>query len=62
MRGGSGVPMCLYDLEKAFDSIEYLVLFNMLFEVGVNGKTWKVLKSWYEGAVGQMRLDGALSG
>ena len=54
--------MCLYDLEKAFDSIEYPVLFNRLFEVGVNGKTWRVLKSWYEGAVGQVRLDGALSG
>ena len=62
VREGSGVHMCLYDLEKAFDSIEYPVLFNRLFEVGVNGKTWRVLKSWYEGAVGQVRLDEALSG
>ena len=61
VRGSSGVHMCLYDLEKAFVSIEYPVLFNRLFEVGVNGKTWRVLKSWYEGAVGQVRLDGALS-
>ena len=30
--------------------------------MGVNGKTWRVLKSWYEGAVGQVRLDGDLSG
>ena len=61
VRGGSEVHMCLYDLEKAFDSIEYPVLFNRLFKVGFNGNKW-VLKSWYEGAVGQVRLDGALSG
>ena len=54
--------MCLYDLEKVFDSIEYPVLFNRLFEVGFNGKTWRVLKSWYEGAVGQVRLDGVKQG
>ena len=39
VRGGSGVHMCLYDLEKAFNSIEYPVVFNRLFKVGVNGKT-----------------------
>ena len=61
MREGSGVHMCLYDLEKAFDLIEYPVLLNRLFEVGVDGKTLRVLKSWCEGAVGQVRLDGALS-
>ena len=61
VRGSSGVHMCLYDLEKPFVSIEYPVLFNRLFEMGVNRKTWRVLKSWYEGAVGQVRLDGALS-
>ena len=58
VRGGSGIHMCLYDLEKAFVLIEYPVLFNRLFEVRVNGKTWGVLKNWYEGAVGQVRLDG----
>ena len=40
----------------------YPVPFNRIFEIGINGKTWRVLKSWYEGGVGQMRLDGALSG
>ena len=38
------------------------MIFNRLFEVGVNGKTWRLLKSWYEGAVGHVRLDGTLSG
>ncbi len=61
VRGGSRVHMCLYNFQKAFDLVEYPVLFKRLFEVGINGKTWRVLKSWYEGAVGQVRLDGTLS-
>ena len=31
--------MCLYDLHKAYDSVEYAVLLDRLFEVGVNGRT-----------------------
>ncbi len=50
--------MCVCDLQKAF---EYPVLFKRLFEVGINGKTWRVLKSWYEDAMGYVRLDGASS-
>ena len=30
--------MCLYDMQKAFDSVEYAVLLEKLFEAGVNGK------------------------
>ena len=41
--------MCLYDLEKAFDSVEYSVLLNRMFEVGINGKAWRLVRSWYEG-------------
>ena len=28
--------MCLYDLQKAYDTVECDVLLNRLFEVGVN--------------------------
>ncbi len=61
VREGSKVHMCLYDLQKAFDSVEYPVLLRRLFEVGVNGKAWRLLKNWYEGAKCQVRLGGALS-
>ena len=61
VRGGSRVHMCLYDLQKAFDSVEYSVLLKRLFAVGINGKTWRMLKNWYEGAMCQVRLNGALS-
>ena len=39
--------LCLYDLEKAFDTIETLVLLQSLYEAGVNGKTWRIVKEWY---------------
>ena len=39
--------MCLYDLQKALDSVEYPVLLKRLYEVGVNGKCWRLIKSWY---------------
>ena len=40
--------MCLYDLQKAFDSVEIPVLLGRLFQAGVNSKTWRLLRSWYE--------------
>ena len=51
--------MCLYDLQKAFDSVEYPVLLEKLYDVGVNGKM--LLKSWYEGGSCQVKVDGRLS-
>ena len=61
MRGGSRVFMCLYDLQKAFDSVEYSVLLERLFEVGINGKLWRLLKNWYEGVSGYVMVDGESS-
>ena len=43
LRGGSQVFMCLYNLQKAFDSVEYPVLLKRLYEVGVNGKCWRLM-------------------
>ena len=53
--------MCLYDLQKAFDSVEYPVLLEKLYNAGVNGKMWRLLKSWYTGGSCQVKLDGMLS-
>ena len=39
--------MCLYDLEKAFDSVEFSVLLKRLFHAGINSNTWRLLRSWY---------------
>ena len=40
VRGGSQAFMCLYDMQKAYDSVEYPVLLERLYEAGVNGQTW----------------------
>ena len=50
LKHGSHVYLSLYDLQKAFDSVEYPVLLKRLYEVGVNGKCWRLLRNWYEGA------------
>ena len=52
--------MCLYDLQKAYDLVEYAVLLEKLFEVGVNGRTWRLLRSWYDGAECQAKYGDSL--
>ena len=37
MRGGNKVYMCLYDLEKAIDSIEYPILLHRLYDISCRG-------------------------
>ena len=61
LQGGDNVFMCLYDLQNAFDSVEYAVLLDRLFEVGVNGKMWRLLSGWYTGATCHVRLEERLS-
>ena len=53
--------MCLYVLQQAFDFVEYPVLLEKLFDVGVNGKMWRLLKNWYNGGSCKVKLDGMLS-
>ena len=55
------VYMCFYDLQKTFDSIQYLVLLKCLYESGVNGKAWRLLRSWYTSPKSMVRVNGLLS-
>ena len=55
------VYMCFYDLQKAFDSIQYPVLLKRLYESGVNGKAWRLLRSWYTSPKSMVRVNGLLS-
>ena len=47
-----------YNLQKAFDSVEYSVLSERLIEVGINGKLWRLLKNWYEEVSCYVKIDG----
>ena len=55
------VYMCFYDLQKAFDSVYYSVLLKRLYEAGVDGRAWRLLRSWYASPKSMVRVDGSLS-
>ena len=38
VREGDKAYLCLYDLEKAFDTIEFATLLSHLFKRGINGR------------------------
>ena len=62
LRDSSKVYMCLFDLQKAFDSVEYPVLLSRLYKIGINGKLWRILRDWYTGTECTVRVDGRCSG
>ena len=41
--------------------MEYSVLLERLFEVGINGKLWRLLKNWYEEVSCYVKIDGKSS-
>ena len=57
VREGSTVHMCLYDLQKAFDSVEFPVLLDRLYSIGVSGKTWRIIKNWYDSGSCCVKLE-----
>ena len=48
-------------LQKAFDSVEFPVLLDHLFSIGINGKTWRLIRNWYKGGTCSVQVDGAIS-
>ena len=36
------------------------MLLERLYEAGVNGKCWRLMKSWYEGATCQVKVDDGM--
>ena len=55
--------MCRFDLQKAFNSVEFPVLHARLaiLHFGINGKTWRLIRSWYAGRTCFVHVDGASS-
>ena len=47
VREGGEPLLCLYDLEKAYDSVEHPVLLNAIYKAGINGKAWRVISHVY---------------
>ena len=45
---GGQALLCLYDLEKTYDSVEHSVLLNAIYtNAGVNVKAWQVISHIY---------------
>ena len=57
MSGADKVYVCLYDLEKVFDLVKYPVLLYQLYGMGINRKLCRLLKDWYCGLSGCVRLN-----
>ena len=53
--------LCFYDLQKAFDSVQYPILLKRLYDAGINGKTWRLLRNWYHKPKSSVRVGGQLS-
>ncbi len=53
--------LCLYDVEKAFDSVELTILLKQLHAIGVIGKFWRLLKHWYYTSTTRVKVNGQVS-
>jgi hypothetical protein len=57
----SKVFVCLLDSSSAFDMVWHAGLFYKLHELGVTGKTWRLLYNSYHNMVSNVAQDGKLS-
>ena len=53
--------MCLYDIRRAFDSVQYPVLLKRLYEAGVNRKVWRLIYTWNNQPKSMVRVNGHLT-
>ena len=58
---GSKVYCCMLDAASAFDHVWQDGLFYKLFNVGINGRLWRVLRSAYSNVRSCVSFDGILS-
>ena len=61
VRDGGKPFLCLYDIEKAFDSVELPIMLKQLFSIGINGKLWRLLKHWYSTSSAKVKVNGHIS-
>ena len=61
LKDGGKAFLSLFDLEKAFDSIETPVLLNCLYQAGICGKSWRLIKDWYANPTAAVRLGENVS-
>ena len=60
-KSGDHMYMCFYDLQRAFDFVQYSTLLKRLYEAGINGKTWRLIRNWYIDPKCMVRVNRCLS-
>ena len=58
---GSTVYTCFLDTSKAFDVVWHIGIFVKLYELGVNGKLWRVIVAAYTDMTSAVWYDGIIS-
>ena len=61
LHDGGQPYLCLFDMEKGFDSVEIPVLLRHLYNTGINGKFWRIIKSWYSNSFSRVHINNQLS-
>ena len=61
LKGGKETYAFFPDVQKAYDSVWRNGLWLKLWEFGVRGKMWMVIKRMYESSESTVLLDGELS-
>ena len=61
IREGDTPYLCFFDLEKAFDSVEYHTLLSHIFKLGVNGKCWRIIREWYTDTYSVVKVNNKCS-
>ena len=60
-REGDNRYLCFFDLQKAFDSVQYPIMLKRVYKCGIMGKTWRLLRSWYTAPKCMVHLNGKTS-
>ena len=61
IREGGHPYFCLFDLEKAVDSIELSVLLEELFDIGIRERFWQIIDRWYISTSCRVQVNGTKS-
>lgn len=61
VENGSKVYSCFLDSAKAFDTVWFDGLFYKLFNLGICGKTWRLLRKWYSKLLCCVSVNGLIS-